>query len=37
MIIQGQDDQLLLFIFLAIAMIIPGIVLWFDDSKIHRT
>lgn len=37
MIIQGQDDQLLLFIFLAIAIIIPGMVVWFDDGKIHKT
>jgi len=38
MIVQAQqwNDQTLLLIYLAIAIVIPGIVLWFDDHKVHN-
>jgi hypothetical protein len=36
MMLQVQDDNTLMMIFMAIAIIIPGIVLWFDDSKFHN-
>jgi hypothetical protein len=36
MMVQAQDEQTLMLIYLAIALIIPGLVLWFDDSKIHN-
>jgi len=36
MMVQAQNDQVLWFIFIAIIMLIPGIVLWFDDRKIHE-
>lgn len=35
MMVQAQDEQVLMFIFIAIVFIVPGIVLLFDDSKIH--
>lgn len=35
MIEQAHSDPTLFVIFLLIAMIIPGIVMWFDDGKIH--
>lgn len=36
MMVQAQNDQFLMLIFLAIAIVIPGIVLFFDDGKIHN-
>ncbi len=35
MMIQGHDDHLLAIIFFCVAVVIPGLVLWFDDGKIH--
>ncbi len=35
MIEQAQNDQFLLFVYFAIIIVIPAIVLWFDDGKIH--
>jgi hypothetical protein len=36
MMVQAQDDQLLLLIYLSIAMVIPCLVLLFDDGLIHN-
>jgi len=36
MMVQAQDEQLLMLIYLAIALLIPGIVLWFDDGITHN-
>lgn len=35
MMIQGHDDTFLAIVFFCVAIVIPGIVLLFDDSKIH--
>jgi len=35
MMTQAFDDQLLAIIYFSIVIIVPGIVLWFDDGKIH--
>lgn len=35
MMVQAQNDQFLLLVFIAIAIIIPAVVLWFDDGSIH--
>lgn len=35
MMVQVQNDQFLLFVYIAIVMIVPGIVLWFDDGEVH--
>lgn len=35
MILQAQDDSTLTVIYLLSAIVIPFLVLWFDDSLIH--
>ncbi len=35
MILQAQDDSTLMVIFLLCAIVIPFVVLWFDDGMIH--
>ncbi len=35
MILQAQDDSTLAVIYLLSAVIIPFLVLWFDDGMIH--
>ena len=32
---EHANDSLLMWIFLSIVFVIPGIVMWFDDAKIH--
>ncbi len=34
--VYAQDDHLLLMILFFTAIILPGIVLWFDDAAIHE-
>lgn len=36
MMLQAQDDTTLMVIFLIITLVIPFIVLWFDDAAIHK-
>ncbi len=31
-----QHDQLLMFVFIAIGLVIPGFILLMDDSKFHN-
>ncbi len=33
---EHGNEQTLMLIFIAIAFVIPGIVMWFDDAKIHQ-
>ncbi len=33
---EHANESTLMWVFLTIAFIIPGIVLWFDDTKIHN-
>lgn len=35
MMLQGHDDSTLMVIFLTISIVVPFIVLWFDDAKMH--
>lgn len=35
MMVQAQNDQFLMLVFLAITVIIPGLVILFDDGAIH--
>ncbi len=35
MMLQSHDDSTLMMIFITIAIIVPFIVLWFDDTTIH--
>ncbi len=36
MMLQAQDDSTLAIIYLLTAIVIPFLVLWFDDGLIHR-
>ncbi len=29
------SEQVMLWVFIAIGFIVPGVVMWFDDSKLH--
>ncbi len=35
MILQTQDDSFLAVVFILTAIVIPFVVLWFDDGMIH--
>ncbi len=35
MMLQAQDDSTLMVIFLIVTIVIPFVVLWFDDVLIH--
>ncbi len=37
MMVQAQNDQFLMLVFFAIAIIIPGLVILFDDGAIHSS
>jgi hypothetical protein len=32
---EHANESTLMWVFITIAFIIPGVVLWFDDAKIH--
>ncbi len=36
MTVNVQNDQLLMMILFFNAIILPGIVLWFDDGNVHK-